>query len=88
MACGSNNTNGCSITLTATSGVHHNVLHNSSTNVQGGIEAIEALSVTVNFNSVNPNLEYRYTAYALEVGVAIPSNEVSGTIPALDCEII
>ena len=87
LACRSNNTNGCSITLTATSGAH-NVLRNSSNNVQGGIEAIEARLVTVNFNSVNPNLKYKYSAYALEVGFAIPSSEVSGTIPALDCEII
>lgn len=88
VACRSTIINGCSITLNATSGVHHYVLHNNSTDVQGSIEAIEARLVTVNFNTVNPNLEYRYSAYALEAGVAIPSSEVSGPIPALNCEIL
>ena len=63
-------------------------MQNSSTDVQGSIEAIEARLVIVNFNNVNPNLEYRYSAHALEAGVATLSSDVSGPISPLNCKII
>lgn len=88
VACRSNIINGCSITLIHTSEIRHIVLQSSSTDVQGSVEAIEARIVTVNFNNINPNLEYRYSAFPLEAGVAIRSSDVSGPISPLNCKII